>query len=251
LNGSNAPCTAEGNLILTDHGHERLDDVTSPSSRRRTRRLIAIFVVASTAVHATVIGLAPGFTHMSEPPPAILEVTLRDPEPLAMVAPEPELRPKPNPVPKRTKTTIVPRPPAPVLALPERRSEERSFAVPAPKSTEPVPPVPQVPEPGSPVASVTITPPAFNAAYLRNPAPRYPLASRREGEQGTVTLRVLVDRNGLPARVDIQTTSGWPRLDGAALEAVKEWRFRPAQRGTDPVEGSVLVPIVFRLKSVS
>jgi protein TonB len=204
--------------------------------------------MASMVVHATVIGLAPGFTRMSEPSPAVLEVTLRDPEPLPMVTPELESRPKPNPVPKRTKTTMAPQPPAPVLALPQRRPEESSFTVPAPKPAEPVPPVP---EPRSPVASVTITPPAFNAAYLRNPAPRYPLASRREGEQGTVTLRVLVDRNGLPARVDIQTTSGWPRLDSAALEAIKEWRFRPAQRGTDPVEGSVLVPIVFRLEGVS
>ena len=139
-------------------------------------------------------------------------------------------------------------PSAPVLALPEQRSQESSFTVPVPKSAEPLP---RAQEPQSQVASVTVTPPAFNAAYLRNPAPRYPLASRRAGEQGTVTLRVLVSSDGLPARVNIEKTSGWDNLDSAALEAVKGWRFRPARRGTEPVEGWVLVPIVFRLEGPS
>jgi len=93
--------------------------------------------------------------------------------------------------------------------------------------------------------------PSFNAAYLRNPAPRYPLIARRNGEQGTVTLKVLVTREGMPASVSVDKTSGSAHLDSAALEAVRSWRFAPARQGTQPVEAWVLVPIVFRLEPVS
>ena len=101
------------------------------------------------------------------------------------------------------------------------------------------------------VASAAATLPSFSAAYLRNPAPRYPVAARRAGEQGTVTLRVLVTRDGRPARVDLEKTSGSAHLDAAALEAVRGWRFVPARQGPDAIESWVLVPIVFRLEGVS
>lgn len=93
--------------------------------------------------------------------------------------------------------------------------------------------------------------PSFNAAYLRNPAPRYPLIARRNGEQGTVTLKVLVTREGTPASVSVDKTSGSAHLDNTALETVRSWRFAPARQGTQPVEAWVLVPIVFRLEPVS
>ena len=95
------------------------------------------------------------------------------------------------------------------------------------------------------------TPPGFRAEYLRNPAPSYPLVARRNGEQGTVTLRVLVTREGIPSQVSVEKSSGSHHLDGAALEAVKTWRFVPARRGAGAVEAWVLVPVVFKLESAS
>jgi protein TonB len=127
-----------------------------------------------------------------------------------------------------------------VLALPESNPV-----------AEPVFSVPRAAETRTEVASVAPTLPGFSAAYLRNPAPRYPVAARRAGEQGTVTLRVLVMRDGQPARVDVEKSSGSAHLDAAALEAVKVWRFVPARQGTDAIESWVLVPIVFRLESPS
>ena len=94
-------------------------------------------------------------------------------------------------------------------------------------------------------------PPSFNAAYLSNLAPPYPVAARRAGEQGTVTLRVRVTREGLASRVAVEKSSGSPHLDAAALEAVKAWRFAPARQGADAVESWMLVPIVFRLEGSS
>ncbi len=89
--------------------------------------------------------------------------------------------------------------------------------------------------------------PRFDAAYLNNPDPTYPLASRRIGEEGRVILRVLVSAVGRAEQVEIRTSSGSPRLDEAALAAVKRWRFEPARRGQDAIQAWVLVPISFHL----
>ena len=90
-------------------------------------------------------------------------------------------------------------------------------------------------------------PPSFTADYLSNPPPAYPLLSRRIGEQGRVILRVLVDVQGQPARVELRASSGHERLDAAALETVQRWKFVPARQGDQPVAAWVLVPIVFSL----
>ncbi|MGZ5026887.1 MAG: TonB family protein [Methylobacter sp.] len=90
--------------------------------------------------------------------------------------------------------------------------------------------------------------PNFEAAYLNNPAPDYPSVSRRLGEQGLVLLQVQVTEDGAADSVELQTGSGSSRLDQAALEAVKQWRFVPAKRGDQPVSASVVVPVRFSLE---
>jgi len=90
--------------------------------------------------------------------------------------------------------------------------------------------------------------PNFNAAYLNNPAPNYPTISRRLGEEGLVLLHVQVTADGTAGSVELQTGSGSTRLDEAALEAVKKWRFIPAKRGDQPVSASVTVPVRFSIE---
>ncbi|NJN47545.1 MAG: energy transducer TonB [Candidatus Competibacteraceae bacterium] len=80
-----------------------------------------------------------------------------------------------------------------------------------------------------------------------NPKPRYPLVARRRGVEGRVILQVTVMTNGSAAHVKVKTGSGHAQLDRAALEAVRRWRFRPAQQGGQPISAVVDVPIVFRL----
>lgn len=89
----------------------------------------------------------------------------------------------------------------------------------------------------------------FDAAYLKNPAPPYPPLSKRMGEEGKVTLRVLVSNNGLAEKVELEASSGSPRLDSSALKTVRDWKFIPAQRGGQAVQSWVLVPISFKLES--
>src|SRR3546814_1277229 len=58
-----------------------------------------------------------------------------------------------------------------------------------------------------------ITPPDFNADYLNNPAPRYPVESRRLREQGTVAIKVLVGPEGTVQELKLAESSGHSRLD--------------------------------------
>ncbi len=100
----------------------------------------------------------------------------------------------------------------------------------------------------TPAPESSITLPRFNADYLNNPPPVYPTLARRLGEQGRVMLRVLVRPDGTPAEVEIYRSSGFSRLDRTALDAVRKWRFIPAQQGDAPVAASVLVPVSFTLE---
>ncbi|HJW44318.1 MAG TPA: energy transducer TonB [Geothrix sp.] len=92
-------------------------------------------------------------------------------------------------------------------------------------------------------------PPRFDAAYLQNPAPEYPNLSRRLGEEGRTLLRVLISPEGLPRDIQLQASSGYARLDQAALQTVRKWRFVPAMRGSEALSAWVLVPIRFNLES--
>jgi len=83
--------------------------------------------------------------------------------------------------------------------------------------------------------------------YLSNPHPPYPAESRGAGEEGSVQLTVQVDARGRALSVTVERSSGFARLDRAAIEAVRRWRFRPATRAGMPVAASVTVPVRFRL----
>jgi periplasmic protein TonB len=93
----------------------------------------------------------------------------------------------------------------------------------------------------------SIVGPVFNADYLHNPKPPYPLIARRMKLEGTVMVRVLVSLTGKAEIVRMGTSSGSNVLDQAALTAVREWLFVPAQQGGQPVSAWVDVPIRFRL----
>ena len=119
--------------------------------------------------------------------------------------------------------------------------------------TIPVPPAPvavsqPVVPPVAEVQEVTMTAQTLTAVYLRNPKPSYPGMSRRLGEQGTVFLRVFITAIGNPTRIELKTSSGYPRLDQAAQDAVQRWKFVPAKRGDQAVDAWVVVPIKFSLK---
>jgi protein TonB len=78
--------------------------------------------------------------------------------------------------------------------------------------------------------------------------PVYPAASRRASEEGTTVLRVLVDERGRPGDVSIMQSSGFPRLDQSAVDAIRHWTFAAARNGAQAVRAYTIVRVSFRLE---
>lgn len=154
---------------------------------------------------------------------------------------KPEPPPPPKPVPPQKKA--LPPLPQPVLTANKPSEAPATFVV-APQPPAPPPaPVAAPPAPPAPVIAAR-----FDADYLHNPKPVYPAIARRNGEEGKVLLKVRVSAEGSALEVDFKQSSGYPRLDAAAREAVARWRFVPARRGDDAIESWVVVPINFSLE---
>lgn len=84
--------------------------------------------------------------------------------------------------------------------------------------------------------------------YRRAPAPPYPEASRRRGQEGVVVLSVEVLADGSVGHVEVRRSSEHASLDDAALRAVREWVFEPARAGGEPVARWVEIPLRFTLR---
>ena len=72
--------------------------------------------------------------------------------------------------------------------------------------------------------------------------------SRRMNEQGKTTVRVLIGADGQPQRAEIAESSGFGRLDDAALATVMRWRFVPGKRGGVAEAMWSTVPIIWVLE---
>jgi protein TonB len=84
--------------------------------------------------------------------------------------------------------------------------------------------------------------------HILNPRPDYPITLRQRGIEGTVWLRVRVDRSGLPEQIILFKTSGYRLFDEAALRAVSRWRFRPARSNGQYLASWVEFPVRFILQ---
>lgn len=159
--------------------------------------------------------------------------------PLAVPAPQPAIAAAP--------AALVAQPVSPLSPIASGLANAMPVTATAPavsgpgKEAEPAHSPPPAPPPEPLIAA------RFDAAYLANPKPAYPLASRRMGESGVVRLRVQVSADGQTLQVEVKQSSGYPRLDQAAMEAVTGWRFIPARRGEMAVASWVLVPLNFAL----
>lgn len=79
-------------------------------------------------------------------------------------------------------------------------------------------------------------------------APVYPAVSRRMGEEGKLVLRVELDETGRIDNARVVESSGFARLDEAALTTVKDWQCKPAMRDGQPVRAIALQPFNFVLQ---
>nr|WP_298132328.1 energy transducer TonB [uncultured Pseudoxanthomonas sp.] len=137
--------------------------------------------------------------------------------------------------------------PAPRPAPEERPQLVEEKPMPVPVAETPLPATPG--DAPAPTATVPLAPGDVPVPIPgQTPAPEYPAAAIRNGDQGTVMVRVEVGADGVPTSVDVAQRSGSRDLDRAAVTAVRQWRFQPAQRDGQPVPGAVTVPIDFKMR---
>jgi protein TonB len=92
------------------------------------------------------------------------------------------------------------------------------------------------------------TPPSTQGKGARITQPEYPPASRRAGEEGTVNLQVYVLETGRAGEIKIAKSSGFPKLDEAAVKEVqRNWRFVPGKEDGKPVAMWHIFAVTFRL----
>jgi protein TonB len=170
--------------------------------------------------------------------------------------PAPRVEPQPAPPPPQPAVAhkAAPPPPAPKLAaapqLPPAPAAPTGIveAQPAPPPiTAPVAETPAAPAPPPP-APARVELPSSSADYLQNPKPVYPPISKRLGEQGKVLVHVLIGADGSAQSANLKQSSGYDRLDNAALETVRKWRYVPGKRGGVPEAMWFDVPVHFVLE---
>jgi TonB family protein len=77
--------------------------------------------------------------------------------------------------------------------------------------------------------------------------PGYPVLARQMKVQGAVTLQALIGRDGLIQ--DLHVLSGPPILAKAALEAVRQWHFKPHYQGAETVETEAKITVNFTIST--
>ena len=162
---------------------------------------------------------------IAPPAPEKVEQPKRPPSP-------PKLQPRERPQPRQLVTET------PVIA-------PTDYVAPAP----PPKPAPLIEAPAMPLPAGPVTMSSeLSVACPERSAPPYPAQSRRLGETGIVILRVELSETGHVAVPKVQSSSGYVRLDEAALAAVRTWRCTPSTRNGQPVRAVALQPFNFVLQ---
>lgn len=210
------------------------------SPRLELQRILAISFALAVHVLALLVLLLP---------------LTQTPLPQASNTPEPErwLVPERLPVTPIPPQRVLP-PVAQVQPRPQLAPVQRQLPVQAPAVIDQgmlaADPAPAVSGPSESTPAYDSQP--LQGAHLRYalaPPPPYPRDAIREGAQGTVLLRILVDVDGRPLQVLVERTSGHRSLDREAVRHVQQrWRFEPAAVDGRPVQAWGLVPIDFTLQ---
>lgn len=221
-----------------------LSGLPPTDSRARSGALKRHALVVATVLAAHGLGLwalqAGLLQQPQQPvPEELISATVLAPE----TTPTPQLA-NSDPEPARSTSKPAPRRPAPPQPAPSPNTAAPS-RTPSPQATGAATPTASTaaqsaPATGSPQGSapaVATAPaparvelPSSSADYLNNPRPPYPPLSKRLGEQGKVVLHVLIETDGSASTAEVRASSGYERLDQAALQTVLRWRYVPGKR---------------------
>ncbi|MDO8262380.1 MAG: TonB family protein [Gallionella sp.] len=201
----------------------------------RDRSLVVALVVLA---HVLVLWSYTSLSSQSKPAHREMSISVAPPSPpqTAAVEPKPVVKPAVKPIPVQPQ-------PVPQVAAPDAPDVPVETPIP---SSPPVESSPAQPENATP--GLSDREPDYQAAYLNNPLPAYPMVARRMGWQGRVVLNVEVLESGLPGQIKLYQSSGRDVLDNAAMQAVRGWKFVAARQDGQMVAKWFLVPIPFILK---
>lgn len=95
--------------------------------------------------------------------------------------------------------------------------------------------------------SAEITPPKMDPAHpLTTPDQMYSDASKEAGEQGKVEMLLTLNHDGEVKKVALESSSGFDRLDSAAVTAAASWRFLPGTVDGTPTAVKIRFRVVFK-----
>jgi protein TonB len=157
-------------------------------------------------------------------------------------------------------------PPKPKQEEKKKTVDEKSTQAPTPLQTQQqaaIPPAPQAKSesqaPNAAVAPATTsggngTPIQTDigklvVVYQPDADAYYPSFSKRSGEQGEVVVRLIIDESGSVEDVALLRSSSFPRLDRAATEIGRRYRFKPFLVNGSPARISTNLLIKFNLKN--
>lgn len=86
-----------------------------------------------------------------------------------------------------------------------------------------------------------------NPVPVKTPPPRYPDSLKREGVSGVVAVVIVIDEKGNIINSSISKSSN-VEFERPALEAVKNWKFKPAKKDGNPVKVRVTIPLRFNVE---
>ncbi len=82
---------------------------------------------------------------------------------------------------------------------------------------------------------------------LRRPSVQYPPASQNDGDEGTVTLLLAVQTDGSISDIRIARSSGYQRLDAAAVRSLRQAKFQPATCHGKPIAVRIHQSFIFKI----
>ncbi len=178
------------------------------------------------------------------PPPPLEEPKIKEPEPPAEPPPKAE-----KAVPRVQTQALVAQAPINVPDNSNLPASDEGLLPPTPAGTGTPGPAPVVaPPPPPPPPPAPVIQAKVGADFAHKPGLEYPRLARREEWEGTVVLRAQILPNGHVGGVSVQKSSGHSVLDDAALAAARTWSFQPATQGGQPVAGTVIFPVQFKLQ---
>ena len=216
---------------------------SAPSDLTRGQRWVGVVLVVALHVLAglEIVRLGRGAGAPTEPAPLMVSMiteaaTPQAPEP-SPVPPQPVAQPKPQPQQHQKAPPVLasqqaakPSDHQVPLAAPEPKPEAKPATTAAATAEAPAAATTAAttgPAAAAPASQQPRTLPSSAVQYLIPPQPVFPPVSRDLGESGAVEMLVLVDETGHTKDIQLVKSSGYGRLDRAAMSAMRAARFKP------------------------